>query len=66
MPDYNLGHDEKTIIFILLCEPRAHVDSRLSGIFLLFSWLRLSEERFWPSQNDKDAEIFNLLTPPPF
>jgi len=55
MPDYNLGHDEKTIIFILLCEPRAHVDSRLSGIFLLFSWLRLSEERFWPSQNDKDA-----------
>jgi hypothetical protein len=33
MPDYNLGHDEKTIIFMFHCEPMAHVDSRLSGIF---------------------------------
>jgi len=31
MPDYNLGHDEKTPIFMLLCEPIAHVDSRKGG-----------------------------------
>jgi hypothetical protein len=34
MPDYNLGHDEKTIIFMFPCEPMAHVDSRLAGILL--------------------------------
>jgi hypothetical protein len=34
MPDYNLGHDEKTIIFMLLCEPIAHVDSRSTSPIL--------------------------------
>ncbi|MCJ7482460.1 MAG: hypothetical protein MUO31_05790 [Thermodesulfovibrionales bacterium] len=32
MPDYNLGHDEKTIIFMFACKSKAHVDSRLSGL----------------------------------
>jgi len=31
MPDCDLGHDKKAIIFMLLCEPIAHVDSCEGG-----------------------------------